>query len=164
MGLPKDVTEKENKKLLTNIQQAVIDNKKLFQNLRKKVATTYWITIILYIFLFITGIVLLSVPVAAAYRGDITSLNSLIGGGFGIADLAVLFLFKPVERIHNLMGDLSQLTIITNSYQQQVGLRLLEFDSENRNTLDKAAKEINNAATNTLKLIEDFCETKEKSE
>lgn len=164
LGLTEDQRMKKNIDLLKSIEQSFKDNKKLFQDLRKKVVTTYWITVTLYVFLFILGIILLSVPVAAAYRGDITSINSLIGGGFGIVDLAVLFLFRPVERIHNLMGDLSQLTTITNSYQQQVGLRLLELNSENRKTLDKAAVEINKAAINTIKLIEEYCETKTESE
>ncbi len=69
------------------------------------------------------------------------------GGLAGIVDLVVVLLFRPVERIHELMADFSQITIITAAYQEQVGLKLLELDVRERNTLNKAAVEINTAAT-----------------
>lgn len=103
------------------------------------------------------GIVLLIVPPATAYYGKL-SLDFLFVGGLGIAVLVLLFLYRPVERIHNLMIDLSKLTIMTNSYQQQVGLRLLEVNLEDRETLDKAAAKINEAATNTTNLIGEYYE------
>jgi len=70
-----------------------------------KLSITYWVIVCLSIIMFIIGIVLLSVPVAAAFNKSITIPQSLSAAGFGIADLAGLFFFKPIERIHGLMGD-----------------------------------------------------------
>lgn len=135
-------------------------NLKLFKGLTKKINSNYYITVILYIFSFAFGLALLSIPIAAAYMGGISTLNAAIGGLAGIADIVVVLLFKPVERIHELMADFSQITIITSSYQEQVGLRLLELDKNKRDTLGTAADKINEATKDAVKQIQDYCEAK----
>ena len=63
----------------------------------------------------------------------------MIGAFAGIADIAVVLLSHPIERIHEIIADNSQITIITSSYQEQVGLRLLESDINDRNSMGMAA-------------------------
>jgi hypothetical protein len=110
--------------------------------------------------MFALGIVLISVPVFAAFRGQISELQSLISAGFGIADLAALFLFRPLERIHGLMGDMSQIILALNGYQTQVGLRLMEMNAAERQTLGRAAEYISTAAKDSIKLVQDYFEAK----
>ena len=128
--------------------------------LRTKLAFTYWVMIGLSIIMFFAGIVLLSVPAVAAYRGEIGELQSLIAAGFGISDLAALFLFRPLERIHGLMGDMGQITLAINSFQNQVALRLLETDGERRETMGVAAEHINAAAKESILLIQNYFEAR----
>jgi hypothetical protein len=79
--------------------------------------------------MFALGIVLISVPVVCAFREDISKLKSFIAAGFGIADLEALFLFRPLERICGLMGDMSQIILPLNSFQTQVGMPLMEMNA-----------------------------------
>ncbi len=131
--------------------------------LRTKLSATYWVIIGLSIIMFAIGIVLLSVPVVAAFRSNIQELQSLIAAGFGVVDLAGLFLFRPVERIHALMGDMSQITIAINSFQTQVGLQLLEMNVNEEQTIEGAAVHISEAAKSSIKLVQDYFESKGKA-
>ena len=90
--------------------------------------------------------------------GEYGHVNSLLSGTLGITNLVVLFLFKPVEQIHNLMSEIGQLTIITNSYQEQEALRLLELNADDKKTIGEAAVHINNAAANSVSILEKYCE------
>jgi hypothetical protein len=129
------------------------------KGLHVKLAITYWVIIGLSIVMFATGIALVSVPIIAAFR-DISALQSLGAAGFGIADLAGLFFFRPLERIHSLMGDMSQITLALNSFQSQVGLRLMEMNVTKRQTIGQAAKHIGEAAEGSIKLVQDYFEEK----
>ena len=141
--------------------QSTLDNaSREVGELRTKLAFTYWVVIGLSIVMFFAGIVLLSVPAVAAYRGQIAEIQSLIAAGFGISDLAALFLFRPLERIHGLMGDMGQITLAINSFQNQVALRLLETDGERRETMGVAAEHINAAAKESILLIQNYFEAR----
>ncbi len=129
--------------------------------LENKLAYTYWVIVVLSIIMFIVGIVLISVPAVAAFRGSIGELQSIIAAGFGFADLAALFLFRPISRIHKLMGDMSQIIMAINSYQTQVALRLLEMDSNKRETIGKTAEHVKDATKGSIKLIQEYFESKE---
>jgi hypothetical protein len=155
-----DERKKANDFIVRQQQVTMSKNKGELDGLRQKLSATYWIIVILSIVMFALGIVLLSVPIAAAFGGRIEELQSLIAAGFGIADLAALFLFRPLDRIHGTMGDMSQIIMALNSFQTQVGLRLMEMDATNRQTIGQAAEKIGEAATNSIKLIQDYFEAK----
>ena len=141
--------------------QGMMDESKLeLIRLRRKLSSTYWIIIILSIIMFCLGLVLLSVPIAAALGQKIGLLESLISAGFGIADLAALFLYGPIEKIHNIMGDMSQIILALNSYRSQVGLRLMQMDVQNRESIGEAAEKINAAAENSIRLVQDYFEVR----
>ena len=153
---------KANKALIQYLEQRLTDGRRGVIGLRRKLSSTYVIIVILSIVMFAVGIILLAVPVVAAFSGEIGTLQSLIAAGFGIADLATLFLFRPLDRMHSLMGDMSQITLAVNSYQTQVGLRLLEMDKDKRETVGQAAERISEASRVSITLIQDYFEGKEK--
>jgi hypothetical protein len=134
------------------------ENLKGIEYVRNQIKHVFQITLVLYIALFILGISLLSVPLFAAFNGNISIYNSIIGGTLGITDIAIVLAFKPVERIHDLMGDMSQISMAINSYQQQVALRIIQFDSKDRTSIDHAAEEINRATRETLEMIQTYVE------
>lgn len=156
----KEDKEKANKDLLQYLQTAMEDGRKEVIGLQSKLTYTYWIIVTLSVVMFFLGILLLSVPALAAIQGRISELQSVIAAGFGIADLAALFLFRPIERIHGLMGDMSQITLAINSFQAQLALRLLEIDAGKRDTIGTAAEKINDAAKDSIGLIQTYFESR----
>lgn len=159
------ITEEEraeaNKSLIQFLNQILADGRAGVRGLRSKLSVTYVIIVLLSIVMFAMGMVLLAVPVFAAFGGDIGQLQSLIAAGFGIADLAGLFLFRPLERMHSLMGDMSQITLALNSFQTQVSLRLLEMDKDKRDTVGRAAVQVGESCQQSIKLIQDYFESKQ---
>jgi len=150
---------KANEFIVHFLQNMMNEGKQELGKLRRKLSVTYGVIILLSIIMFAVGIMLVSVPAIAAFRGDIDQLQSLITAGFGIADLAALFLFRPMERIHKIMGDMSQIILALNSYQTQVGLRLMELDVTNRPSMGQTAKNVSDAAKESIKLVQDHFES-----
>ena len=132
--------------------------------LRRKLGITYWLIIVLSGLMFLMGIILISVPAIAAFRGQITELQSLVAAGFGIADLAALFLGRPIERIHRIMGDMSQLVVALNCFQSQLSLRLWAMDSRDRSSINSAANVIGEDGAKCLELIQTYFELPEAQE
>ncbi|MDD4645973.1 MAG: hypothetical protein PHY99_08290 [Bacteroidales bacterium] len=128
--------------------------------LRIKLSLSYWIIIVLSVIMFFVGIALLLIPAMAAFS-EINTLQSLIAGGFGVADLTGLFLFRPIEKIKNMMGDMSQIILIISSYQTQAGLRLMQMDVNNRPSLGQAADNINKVTYESIRMIQKYFEIKE---
>jgi len=112
--------------------------------------------------MFVSGVILLLVAGFKEWIPNNTSetTDTLALGGLGIIDLTTLFLFKPIKRIHNLMGDMTQITIEVNGYQTQVSLRLLEADRNDRNTFGIAAESIKATAKSSIETIEKYFESK----
>jgi len=150
-----------NKTIAEDLNHSVRSNENELGKLKRKLTITYWFIIGMSSALFIMGIILLTVPVAAAFRGDIDKLNSVIAAGFGIADLAALFHYGPIDRIHKIMGDMSQIILVLNSYQYQVSLILIEMDIADKKSVGEAAAKIGEAAKTKIRLIEDYFEVKE---
>ncbi len=148
-----------NLKSFENLWAVMRDGRRELSLLRLRLALTYWVVVILSVIMFAMGMVLLSVPVILTLQGRTDELQAFIAAGFGLADLTTLFLFKPVERIHRLMGDMSQISVALTSFQTQVELRLIQMDASNRASVGQAADAIGQAAPKTIKLIQDYFET-----
>jgi hypothetical protein len=127
-------------------------------DLRKKLAVTYWVIVFLSMGMFTLGVILIGAPAMVAYQGRTEVVPALIAAGFGVADLAALFLFKPLERIHRLMGDMSQMTLALNSFQIQVGLRLREMDAYERASIGEAAINVGKAACQSIGMVQKYFE------
>jgi hypothetical protein len=159
-GFTIDWIIENNKAIAEDLNHSVRSNETELEKLKSKLTVTYWVIISFSSILFILGIVLLTVPVAAAFSGNIEKLNSIIAAGFGIADLAALFLYGPIDRIHKIMGDMSQIILVLNSYQYQVSLILIEMDIADKKSVGEAAAKIGEAAKTKIRLIEEYFETK----
>ena len=159
-GLTIDWITENNKAIAEDLNHSVKSNESELEKLKGKLTVTYWVIICFSSMLFLMGIVLLSVPVTAAFNGNIDKLNSVIAAGFGIADLAALFLYGPIDRIHKVMGDMSQIILVLNSYQYQVSLLLIEMDITDKKSVGETAVKIGEAAKTKIRLIEDYFEVK----
>lgn len=153
-----DETQKANNFIVDYLQGSLHTGSHDFKQLQAKLDLTYLVILILSILMFLVGLVLLSVPVVAAFRPEVGRLEALASAGFGIVDLTTLFLFKPIERIHKMMGDFSQIMLAINCYQTQAALRLLELDIKDRTTIGKSAEYIQDAAQNSVQLIQKYFE------
>lgn len=160
LSMTEDERKKANQFIVSHLQATMKDGRRELGGLRGKLSFTFVVIVILSIIMFIVGIVLLSVPFIHAFANEDKgkTLQSVIAAGFGITDLAALFFFRPIERIHGLMGDMGQITLAINSFQTQVSLRLLEMNKDDRGTVGKAAERINAAAKDSIKLIQDYFE------
>ena len=150
--------KKANQKGFENLHAVMRDSRRELTLLRMRLALTYWVVVILSVIMFAMGIVLLSVPAVMALQGRSAELQAFIAAGFGLADLTALFLFRPIERIHRLMGDMSQITLALASFQTQVELRLIQMDASSRSSVGQAAEAVAEIAPTTIKLIQEYFE------
>ena len=158
--------DKSNIWLLKYISRILNRGTKEVDSLRTKLRATYWIVVVLSVIMFAVGIMLIIIPGIAALRMVLTStkmdtpesIQSLVTALVGLGDLVVLFLAKPVRHVHNLMGDMTQLTMAINNFRYQVGLRLLEMDSNDPASIGIAAEKINEAAKSSIGLVEEYFE------
>lgn len=155
-----DNINKANDDLLKSALATADATAQSLKNMKKKLSISYWFVIALSVITFVMGIVLLSVPVAAAFSGDIDKVNAFVTAGFGVVDLAGVFFFRPVDRIRDIMCDMSQIILALDSFQSQTSLRLIEMDITSRASVGKASDDIKEAARNSIMLIQDYCETK----
>jgi hypothetical protein len=151
--------KKANQKSFENLYAVMRDGRRELTLLRMRLALTYWVVVILSVIMFALGIILLSVPVLLMLQGRTAEMQAFIAAGFGLADLTTLFLFKPIERIHRLMGDMSQITLALTSFQTQVELRLIQMDAANRSSVGETAEAIAAVAPAAIKLIQDYFES-----
>lgn len=151
--------KKANQKGFDNLHAVMRDSRRELTSLRMRLALTYWVVVILSVIMFALGIILLSVPAIMAFQGRAAELQALIAAGFGLADLTALFLFRPIERIHRLMGDMSQITLALTSFQTQVELRLIQMDSSSRSSVGQAAEAIAAITPAAIDLIQNYFET-----
>lgn len=155
--------ENANKELQDFLSRSLNDGARGIRELRAKLNNTYRVLIVLSVVMFAAGLFLfLGGPIYAIVSGNIDQTGVIWGSlgtsGLGLANLISLFLFNPLERIHKLMGDMSQLTLALNSYQNQVGLRLLQSDITSRETIGQAAEHINKAAKDSVEMIQKYFE------
>ena len=87
-------------------------------------------------------------------------MSSIVGGAAGLIELWLVLVFKPIDKIHEIISDYAQISIITSSYQEQVGLRLVQMSVKDSESLSMAANEINLAAKNASEMIQNYCEVK----
>ena len=156
--LSQEESDQANRALLNYLNETLREVKKEVASLQGKLSLTYWVIVFLSILVFAVGIVLLLAPAISAYEGRVNVWDSVITGGLGLADLIALFLFRPINQIHQLMGDMSQITLAIGSYQKQAALRLLEADSKDRASIGKAAEYINQAAKDSIGMIQTYFE------
>ena len=154
-----------NQRLWAYLESTLSEGRTEVTRLRNGLNVSYWALVILSVIMFGVGIGLLIVPIYLGVRnpsGEELGASG-ITGGLGIVDLVALFLLRPIQRIQGLMGDMSQITLAINSYQTQVGLRLLQTDADDRGTMGKAADDIKEASRNSIDLIQVYFEARKRA-
>lgn len=142
------------------MEKSLVENRNLFFEIKDKVVHNYNITLNLYIVSFIFGLGLLFFTFLLTFSGTITTVSSIVGGAAGLIELWLVLVFKPIDKIHEIISDYAQISIITSSYQEQVGLRLVQMSVKDSESLSMAANEINLAAKNASEMIQNYCEVK----
>jgi hypothetical protein len=105
---------------------------------------SYWILVTLTVTLFVLGLVLLVSPLwAPGLLPDSAPtifrwIAILFPTTLGIADLLGLYLYNPIRRINGLMGDITELVVILNSYHIRIALRLVESERKDRPSIGRA--------------------------
>ena len=170
--------DSENGKLLEHLNKTLSEGRAAVTRVRKKLNYTYWVLVGMSVIMFFVGMFLLldaalhiindgTIPglaEGATATADQTTSNlyntSLTSGGLGLMDIILLFVSQPFKRIRQLMADMSQLTLLINSYQSQIGLIMLGVDMKKREvSIPLALTQINNSVTTTVKAIESYTET-----
>jgi hypothetical protein len=156
--------KKANQKSFENLHAVMRDSRHELNMLRMRLALTYWVVIALSVIMYALGIILLSVPAIMALQGHIAEMQAFVAAGFGLADLTALLLFRPIERIHRLMGDMSQITLALTSFQTQMELRLIQMDASSRASVGQTAEAVASIAPAAIKLIQDYFESNPMAE
>ncbi len=166
INISQGVIDEENEELLRYLKKVRKDGSLSVQKLRKKLSYSYWILIVMSTLLFLLGMALMISSTVIFFQEaeagkevSNTFSKGLTTGGMGIVDLAMLFLMKPFSRIQKLMGEMGQITLLINSYRQQVGLILLGINiKEDPASVQEAINSIQKAVSTTVSAIEQYFE------
>lgn len=73
----------------------------------------------------------------------------------GAGEMTTIFLYQPVQRVQNALGDFSQHTVVLHAWNTQVALQMLIMDIRKR-------KEVNEACKYIREITKEYAETIEK--
>ena len=155
----KNQQEEKNRKMIEKIEEINNEFTEETRKLKNSLSNTRTLIIVLSVVMLFLGFVLLIAPLSL---GDICELECFISAAFGIVDLLALLFLNPIKRIHNLTVDMSHIIVIINSYQNQRGLRLVQMNANSRESVGEAAKYINEAAKDCIRMITDYFEEKDE--
>jgi uncharacterized membrane protein YkvI len=151
--------EEKNREIIEKIEEINNEFIRETRKLKNSLSNTRTLIIVLSVVMLFLGVALLAAPLLLE---DICKLECFISAVFGIVDLLALLFLNPIKRIHNLTIDMSQIIVIINSYQNQRGLRLVQMNANSRESVGEAAKYINEAAKNCIKMIKDCFEEEDE--
>jgi ABC-type multidrug transport system fused ATPase/permease subunit len=151
--------EEKNREMIEEIEKINNEFYGETRRLKNSLRNTRTLIIVLSVVMLFLGFVLLIAPLLL---GDICELECFISAVFGIVDLLALLFLNPIKRIHNLTVDMSQIIVIINSYQNQRGLRLVQMNANSRESVGEAAKYINEAAKDCIRMIKDCFEEEDE--
>ena len=154
--------DKENLEAIRQLQNIVRDGRRTFETLENRLELAYFVVLGISVGTFLIGVALIATSIYEAVWGGGNVDQSLVSGGLGIADIAALFLFRPGERVQALMGDMSQLAMALNGYLAQTNLRLIQMRVNDPATVGIAADEIRRATDTSVRLVQDYFETKKR--
>lgn len=152
--------------LLYRSLMAVYRSRQDLGDLQKRSRSNYKLCIRLSLAMYIVGILLLLASVIAALSGHADRVTSLSVGGISLLSLISLCLFDPIKRIHEIMGDMAQLSLAVNSFQMQADLLMMEIREQDDTskpdsaTIEKVVKGISDAAESSITLIQKYFENK----
>jgi hypothetical protein len=139
--------------LENQLRATLAEGKREVQGLRRRQRITYWILVAASAVLFLIGLVLIAVPAREFYRDDIDEMTFGFLAGSGAVLLGLLLYFRPLERLQTLAGDAAYVSMVKDSFQYQVMLRLLAVQEGDPETIANAAGQVAEAAQASMDLV-----------
>ncbi|MDH3470569.1 MAG: hypothetical protein OEM94_04550 [Acidimicrobiia bacterium] len=139
--------------LITQLRATLEEGKGEVAGIRRRLQITYWSMIVLTVGLFVFGIALIGFPALAYYRDSIEQVTFAALGGAGGLVIALLLYFRPLERLPTMLADATYVSLIKDSFQYQVTLRLLALDLDDSKTVSEAASHVGEAAQASMDLV-----------
>ena len=104
-------------------------------------------------FAFGLGVFLVVVSLVLLWQNRPT-LEVLGLGSVGFLEFATLFFFKPMDRLQIAVADFEQQVIVLRAWELSLNLELFAMDSNNRDSVRTAAKNIKDAAVDLVESLE----------
>lgn len=152
-----------NNRIVKSVQESMDEYISDLHKLRHKLTGTYIFLVAMSVTTFLVGVVLLLVPVVSALQGRPLDLATIGLAGIGFADIVALLLARPLERMHDNMGDMSQIIVALSSHQIRVGLRLMEMNVNQPPSVGQASVLIGDITTESIKLVQEYFESTKPS-
>ena len=139
--------------LIKQLQKTLQEGKSEVAGIRRRLQITYWAMIVLTIGLFVFGAALIGFPALSYSRGTIEEVTFGALGGAGALVIGLLLYFRPLERLQSMLADATYVSLIKDSFQYQVTLRLLALDLDDVKTVSEAASHVGEAAQASMDLV-----------
>lgn len=139
--------------LENQLRATLAEGKREVQGLRRRQRITYWLLVAASAVLFIIGLMLIAIPAREFYRDQIDETTFGFLAGSGAVLLGLLLYFRPLERLQTLAGDAAYVSMVKDSFQYQVMLRLLAVQESDPEAIANAAGQVAEAAQASMDLV-----------
>ncbi len=139
--------------LVGELRSTLKEGKQDVSAVRRRLRVTYAVIVIFSLAMFALGMALVGFPARAFYRGDIDELTFGALAGSGGVILALLLYFRPLDRLQALVADSTYVTLVKDSFQYQVALRLIALDTDDAASVERAATHVGEAAQASMELV-----------
>ncbi len=139
--------------LVSELRTTLEEGKRDVNSVRRRLRATYAVIVVFSAGLFLLGMALVGYPARAFYRGDIEELTFGALAGAGAVLLALLLYFRPLDRLQALVADSTYVALVKDSFQYQVALRLIALDTDDAESVERAAAYIGEAAQGSMDLV-----------
>jgi hypothetical protein len=150
---PMQVAPAQDRRLVDELHETLDAGRRDVTGVRRRLRITYAAIVVFSVALFALGMALVGFPARAFYRGDIDEVT--FGGlaAAGAVLLGLLLYFRPLDRLQALVADSTYVTLVKDSFQYQVALRLLALDTDDDAAVERAAIFVGEAAQGSMDLV-----------
>ena len=139
--------------MVAELQSTLEEGKRDVVAVRRRLKITYAVIVVFSVGLFLLGLALVAFPARAFYRGDIEELTFGALAASGAVLLGLLLYFRPLDRLQALVADSTYVTLVKDSFQYQVALRLIALDTDDAASVERAAAYVGEAAQGSMDLV-----------
>jgi hypothetical protein len=139
--------------LLDDLRGTLDAGRRDVAGVRRRLRITYAAIVVFSVAMFALGMALVGFPARAFYRGDIDELTFGALAASGAVVLGLLLYFRPLDRLQALVADSTYVTLVKDSFQYQVALRLIALDTDDIVAVERAATYIGEAAQGSMDLV-----------
>jgi hypothetical protein len=145
--------EPSNGWLVNELRTTLAEGKQDVTGVRRRLRITYAVIVVFSAGLFALGMALVGFPALAFYRGEIDEPTFGALAAAGAVALGLLLYFRPLDRLQALVADSTYVTLVKDSFQYQVALRLIALDTEDAQSVEAAAAYVGEAAQASMDLV-----------